>query len=170
MARIPVYEFEIGDIENPRGSEYTTLRTYRLSLVRETTVHIPNEDIVLSGPQQAARVARTIVGDYDREAILVLALNTRMRVIAAHIATIGILDMSLIHPREIYKMAILSSAHSIVLAHNHPSGDPSPSLDDQTAFERIREAGKIVGIEARDFLVIGESTYWSLVNGSTGRY
>nr|WP_313120027.1 JAB domain-containing protein [Proteiniclasticum ruminis] len=66
------------------------------------------------------------------------------------------------HPREVFKAAVLSNAASIILFHNHPSGDPAPSSEDQTATERIRDCGRLMGIDLLDHIIIGENTYYSM--------
>lgn len=93
-----------------------------------------------------------------------MMLDTRNSVIGLNTVTIGILDSSLVHPREVFKPAILSNAASIVLAHNHPSGDPMPSQEDRRATERIVQAGKILGIEVLDHIIIGDLDRFSSLN------
>ena len=87
---------------------------------------------------------------------MVLMLDTKNRVIGINTVSVGILDSALVHPREVFKPAILCNASSIILAHNHPSGDPSPSFEDQRVTKRIKEAGDLLGIEVLDHVVVGE--------------
>lgn len=83
-----------------------------------------------------------------------LLLDTQNRVIGINTVSIGILDSSLVHPREVYKPAIIANASaSIILAHNHPSGDPMPSHEDRRVTERLVQAGKILGIEVLDDVI-----------------
>ena len=95
--------------------------------------------------------------DRDREAFIVLLLDVKHRVIAEEVVTIGILDGSLIHPREVFKAAIAANSAAIIIAHNHPSGDPKPSGADQEVTKRLRDAGKILGIPVVDHVIVGST-------------
>ena len=92
--------------------------------------------------------------DCDREVFIVLHLDTRNRVIAHEITSIGSQNASLVHPREVFKAAILKGATSIILAHNHPSGDPAPSKDDIDLTHRLVEAGGLMGIDVLDHVIV----------------
>jgi DNA repair protein RadC len=93
--------------------------------------------------------------DRDREAFIVLLLDVKHRVIAEEVVSIGILDGSLIHPREVFKAAVAGSAAGIIVAHNHPSGDPKPSGQDAEVTKRLRKAGEILGIPVVDHVIVG---------------
>lgn len=97
----------------------------------------------------------------DREQFLVILLTTKNHVIDVEYVTEGTLNATLVHPREIFKPAIKRSAHAIILAHNHPSGDPTPSKEDHMVTRRMVEAGKTIGIEVLDHLVLGKGHYIS---------
>lgn len=99
--------------------------------------------------------------DYDREHFLVLYLDRKGGVITKENVSIGGLHSSIVHPREVFKTAVKRSAASIILAHNHPSGDPSPSRQDVEITRRLTEAGRIMGIEIMDHVIIGENGYCS---------
>ena len=75
----------------------------------------------------------------------------------------GIMDASIIHPREVFRLAILTGAHRIILSHNHPSGDTEPSDEDMKITRQLQEAGKLIGIEVLDHVIVGKRGYWSLV-------
>ena len=90
----------------------------------------------------------------DREIFVVLHLDVRNRIVAHEITSIGSQTASLVHPREVFKSAILKGACSIILAHNHPSGDPSPSKDDVDLTNRLVEAGRLIGIDVLDHIII----------------
>jgi DNA repair protein RadC len=105
----------------------------------------------------ATYLIRQGYADRDREAFIVLLLDVKHRVIAEEVVTIGILDGSLIHPREVFKAAVAGSAAGIVLAHNHPSGDPKPSGEDLATTKRLVEAGKILGIPVVDHVIVGST-------------
>jgi DNA repair protein RadC len=97
----------------------------------------------------------------DRECLWVLHLNTQLELIEKELVSMGTLDSSIAHPREVFKKAILNSAHSIITVHNHPSGDVKPSAEDKKAWERFGEAGKIIGIPVIDNLIISARGYYS---------
>ncbi len=90
----------------------------------------------------------------DREMFVVLHLDVRNRVVAHEITSIGSQTASLVHPREVFKSAILKGACSLILSHNHPSGDPSPSKDDIDLTNRLVEAGRLMGIDVLDHIIV----------------
>ena len=92
-----------------------------------------------------------------QEAFVVIAMNTKNRVIARHLVSIGIVDSALVHPREIFRPAILDGASSVILAHNHPSGDSCPSAEDIKITRQLVQAGGHIGIKVLDHFVIGDS-------------
>lgn len=96
--------------------------------------------------------------DCDRECFVVFLLNVKNRIIAKEVISLGILDGSLIHPREVFKAAVCAGAASVIVAHNHPSGDTTPSVQDREVTTRLREAGKIIGIPLVDHLIVGAGT------------
>lgn len=96
-----------------------------------------------------------------KEHFVVFYLNTRNKIIREETVFIGTLNASLIHPREIFKGAIRESANAILIAHNHPSGDPNPSKEDIEITERLIEAGELLNIEMLDHVIIGHDKYYS---------
>jgi DNA repair protein RadC len=90
-----------------------------------------------------------------QEAFTVLTLNAKNRVLDRHLITLGIADASLVHPREVFRTAIADGACAIILSHNHPSGDPTPSAEDIRITRQLVEAGRILGIEVLDHIIIG---------------
>ncbi len=110
----------------------------------------------LSTPEEVAQVLREEVRGLDREVFFVLMLDTKNRLVATpQRVSVGTLNTCLMHPREVFKPAIRHSCASIVLAHNHPSGDPSPSSQDIKITKKLIEAGKILGIEVLDHVIMG---------------
>jgi len=97
-----------------------------------------------------------------QENLVGIYLDTRKRVIREETIFIGTLDSSIIHPREILKTAIQESAAALIIAHNHPSGDPSPSKEDISITKQVAEASKIIGIPLLDHIIVGETTFTSL--------
>jgi len=131
----------------------------KIQMVREGTIQY-------GGPIYSARECyKAIKGMFDgadREMFVVVCLSGQSRINAINTVSIGTLDYSLVHPRETFKPAILSNSASIILVHNHPSGDPTPSRDDKEITSRAIEAGKILGIGVLDHLIIGEDRYHSM--------
>jgi len=97
----------------------------------------------------------------DRECMWVLHINTAGEVIEKELCFMGTLDQSIVHPREIFKKAILNSAVSIVTVHNHPSGNLEPSEDDKKVWDRLVKAGELLGIDVRDNLIVSRFGYYS---------
>ena len=128
----------------------------RVALVREAG---PKVRVVNAA--DAAEVARQIIGDADRETFLVLLLDTKLFVSAAHIAAVGSLDHCLLHPREVFKAAVVANAASVVIAHNHPSGDPTPSPEDRAMTRRLCRAGDLLGIAVQDHVIVGHGRVYS---------
>ncbi len=104
----------------------------------------------------------------DREQVWIIMLNVRNQLIHREMASVGGLDMSIVHPREIFKNCIKKSAAAVILAHNHPSGEAAPSDDDIQMTRRIVEAGRILGITVLDHVVIGRGQYVSMRESLTG--
>ncbi len=118
----------------------------------------------ISSPDQAHKVitAITSVEEEAQEVFGVLILNTKNKIVAVHEISRGTLNSSIVHPREVFKPAILHNAAAIICFHNHPSGDPEPSRDDIETTKRLVEAGKIIGIEIFDHIIVGDDRYVSL--------
>jgi DNA repair protein RadC len=96
----------------------------------------------------------------DREVFLAISLNTRNKILGINTVSVGSLNASLVHPREVFKDAIMHGAYSVVLAHNHPSGDSEPSEDDLMITKRLVEAGKILDIKVTDHIIITKNGYF----------
>lgn len=96
-----------------------------------------------------------LMTDSCREELHIVCLDTKNQVIDTHQISVGTLDASLVHPREVFRPAIKSAAASIILVHNHPSGDPTPSKEDVAVTRRIEDAGRLVGIDLLDHIVLG---------------
>ena len=97
-----------------------------------------------------------------KETLKSLLLNTKNRVLAIKTVSIGDLSSSIVHPREVFKDAIVASAASIIIAHNHPSGDPAPSAEDVSVTKRLMQAGEILGIDLLDHIILGDGVFASL--------
>lgn len=100
--------------------------------------------------------------DKKKEYFLAILLDTRSRLIRTAEISIGSLDSSIVHPREVFKEALSASASSVIFAHNHPSGDPEPSAEDIKLTKRLMEAGDLMGISVLDHVIIGRQRFFSL--------
>jgi DNA repair protein RadC len=109
----------------------------------------------IRGPEDVYRFMAPRLRDLPHEEFHALLLNTQHRVLRVSLVSRGILDASLIHPREVFRPAILENAASVVLVHNHPSGDPTPSPEDRAVTRQLSEAGRTIGIRVLDHLVVG---------------
>lgn len=134
-----------------------------LRMVREkTSILYPNHTV--QSPKQAADLFRQFFGydESDREKFAVMYLDTKNQPNALEIISIGTLNASLVHPREVFKGALLVNAASIICVHSHPSGDPTPSSEDIAITDRLVKSGQILGLDVLDHLVLGDGTFISL--------
>lgn len=129
-------------------------------LVREASAPYAVKQIC--DPADAVGVFRDLLEDEDREHMVAMFLSSKHRPNAIMTVSVGSLSSCNVHPREVFKAGILSNAAAIILAHNHPSGDPTPSREDVEVTKRLARAGEIVGIEVLDHVVIGEGNYVSM--------
>ena len=118
-------------------------------------------DFDIKNPQSVVKAIQSSIKDKAKEHFKLILLNTRNKIIGISTVSIGTLNSNLVHPREVFKDAISHSAASVVFAHNHPSGDPEPSEDDLTITKRLTEAGKILGIEVLDHIIITKNGFFS---------
>ncbi|WP_173918741.1 DNA repair protein RadC [Halobacillus sp. Marseille-Q1614] len=122
----------------------------------------PSERYVIRSPEDGAEYIMEEMRELKQEHFVCLFLNTKNQVIQRQTIFIGSLNASIVHPREVFKEAVKRSAASIICAHNHPSGDPTPSQEDIQVTRRLNECGKMIGIELLDHLVIGDRKFISL--------
>ncbi len=115
----------------------------------------------INNPEAVVKVVRSGIRDKAKEHFKLILLNPRNKIIGISTVSVGTLNASLVHPREVFKDAIVHSAASVVLAHNHPSGDPEPSEDDLKITKKLVDCGKILGIEVLDHIVIGKNHFLS---------
>lgn len=132
----------------------------RLKMVRESsTLYEPRR---IESPKAAADLFRQFIGDADREQMMVCCLDVRNQPTCLHVTSIGTLAAAAVHPREVFKTAVLANAASIIVGHNHPSGDCAPSREDIEVTSRLREAGRVLGIEVLDHVIVGGAAHVSL--------
>jgi len=117
------------------------------------------------GGGDVARVVRESVRHARRESFFALLLDARHRVMSLRVISVGSLESSLVHPREVFAPAVREGAAALVVAHNHPSGDATPSVEDREVTERLRQVGELLGIEVLDHVVVGRERYFSFADG-----
>jgi DNA repair protein RadC len=132
---------------------------YRVALVRERSL-TQLERPQIRDAQSAAATLSAYLAEEDREHLVVLLLNNKNRVIGINTVSIGSLTSSLAHPREVFKPAILANAAAIIVAHNHPSGEPQPSQKDIELTQRLHAAADLLGIKLLDHIILGENGCW----------
>lgn len=115
----------------------------------------------IKSPDDAADVLRVFIGESDREKFVALMLNTKNEVIGVDIISVGTVNSSIVHPREVFKSAILNNATSIIVGHNHPSGSIVPSQEDIDVTERLKQAGELIGIEVLDHVIVADYKHLS---------
>lgn len=118
--------------------------------------------VKIKSPQDVANMMMSKMKDLNQEHFVALFLNSKNIVIKEEIIYVGTLNSSIIHPREVFSAAIKYSSNSIIVLHNHPSGDVTPSKEDISTTIRLKECGQILGIELLDHIIIGENEYKSL--------
>jgi len=122
----------------------------------------PGEKPAVKTPDQVVSLVRSKLRGKQKEHFLALLLDTRGRLIKVAEISVGSLDTSIVHPREVFKEAVSASAASVIFVHNHPSGSPEPSEDDIKLTKRLAEAGEIMGIDVLDHIIIGDRQHLSL--------
>jgi len=133
-----------------------------LELGRRSVSADPIVRPVINSPQDVAHLVMEEMRYLDREHFRVVCLSTKNHVLGISAISIGSLNSSMVHPRECFKEAIRRNSNAIILLHNHPSGDPTPSREDIEVTRRLAEGGQILGIEVLDHVIIGDNRYISL--------
>lgn len=133
-----------------------------LELGRRLAGRPASEKQTITTPQDAARLVMENMRHLDREEFRVILLDTKNHVIQVETVAVGSLNSSGVKPREVFKNAIRNSAAAVILIHNHPSGDPTPSREDVALTKRLAQAGELLGIEVLDHIIVGDGKYVSL--------
>lgn len=133
----------------------------RIKLVTVEQIRSSPFATTVESQQDVAVLARHLLAAKDREHVVVFHLDGSNRVTSFETAFIGSLTQCIVHPREVFKAAILANANSVICVHNHPSGDTTPSDADRTVYDTLREAGQHLGIPLLDFLIVSKSSHWS---------
>jgi DNA repair protein RadC len=134
-----------------------SLPVYKIALVRETALKLAHQPRMISSGD-VAEIVRTYLAGTDREHFLVLTLDSKNRLIGLNTVSIGSLNSSLAHPREVMKLAILQNAAAIIVAHNHPSGEVTASQEDRNLTDRLKQVSELLGIRLLDHVIVGDGT------------
>jgi len=134
---------------------------YGVRVVREQP-ELPFPKPLISGPNDIRGLLQRQLAYQDREIFCIVILDSRNQVLGVNTVSIGSVSASIVHPREVFRPAILMGASSIILSHCHPSGNPSPSKDDIELTRRLHKAGEILGIEVLDHIIIADTQFLSL--------
>ncbi|HEX3036004.1 MAG TPA: JAB domain-containing protein [Thermodesulfobacteriota bacterium] len=118
----------------------------------------------MNNAEKVFNLFRAILGgenevDRDKEHFWILGVNTKLRIKYIELVSLGILDKVVVHPREVFRMAVMQGVSSIILVHNHPGGDPEPSEDDKRLTKALNDSGKIIDINILDHVIIGDSFF-----------
>lgn len=148
-----------------RLTKYKTILTAekRVSLDKEFSINCPDVDRIIRSPGDVSKLAKSVLRLHEEpeEYLYMVCLNVKNMIIGVFELTHGTVNSSVVGVREIFQKALLANAVSIIVMHNHPSGDPTPSREDIEVTKRMIEAGRIVGVEVLDHIIIGD-TYCSL--------
>lgn len=153
---------QLNSLESPALLKQPAKRVniIQLKMVKEGSLLYKERRI--KSPEDANVLLKQFLGEVDREYFIVLCLDTKNQPTAINVCHIGSLNASIVHPREVLKPAIISNAASIIVAHNHPSNDPTPSREDIEVTKRLAEAGKIIGVELLDHVIVCSDSFVSL--------
>lgn len=132
---------------------------YTVATVRRRRRTLPQD---IRTPKDVYGLIAPLVRDQGQEHFYAVHLNARNRVLGVELVSVGSLNASIVHPREVFRNAIIAGAASIIVAHNHPSGETDPSNDDLSITRRLREAGELIGISLLDHVIVANGSWSSL--------
>lgn len=139
---------------------------YELQLVKEKTLDyaLDGRKFRINSPLDAYKVATEVIELQNKaeEECWMFCLDSKGKIIGLHMVSRGSLNSSIVNPREVFKRALVNNASSIILLHNHPSGEPEPSAEDINITEILEDAGKILSIDVLDHIIVGDMKYVSL--------
>jgi DNA repair protein RadC len=133
-----------------------------MELGRRSLTHAPSARLRIRGPEDAAAYLLPRFGSRGVEQFGIMLLDAKHRVMRTAVLAVGTLNSSFVEPREVFREAAIGGATAIVIFHNHPSGDPTPSPDDVALTRRLVAAGSLIGIDVVDHVILGDARYWSI--------
>jgi DNA repair protein RadC len=147
----------------PRTIKFKQIKAvYETLTVKEDITSYLKTGQRYTAPQQVSDTFQFLIKE-TKEQFITLHLDGKNRIICMDIVSIGSLNQSIVHPREVFKTACLSNAAALILIHQHPTGDPSPSSEDIAITRRLKESGELLGIKVLDHIIIGDGEYLSFV-------
>lgn len=150
-------------VKQPLGDRRReTIPVVRLQMIREGD--IPYSRKPVGNSSVAAEIFQSYLAGADREYFIVLLLDNKHRINAINVVSIGSLTTAIVHPREVFKPAVMANAAAVILGHCHPSGDPAPSSEDFQLTKRLVEAGELMGIPVLDHIVVGQGQHVSFAD------
>ena len=149
-----------------QAEPFKSINIVSVKLVRERNVIYGANTV--TGPGDLASVVKRFLADTDREVFLTFNLSTANTINSIHIVSIGSLDRAIVHPREVFKAAILSNASSIALVHSHPSGSLIPSLEDIDITRKLVQCGEILNIKVVDHIIVSDDQHLSFAERKIG--
>ncbi|HII00477.1 TPA: JAB domain-containing protein [Methanosarcinaceae archaeon] len=149
---------QIHGIGEAKASQISAV--FELARRLETFVEEPKRKV--RSPKDVYTLMYPKMREQKKEKFITLYLDTKNQILKEETVSIGSLNASIVHPREVFKSALLESSASVIMIHNHPSGDPSPSREDILVTEKLVEGGKLLGIDVLDHIIIGDGKYVSL--------
>ncbi len=149
---------EIRGVGAAKAAEMTAM----FELARRLETFTEEERPRISSPEAAYRFLHPKLRELKKESFIALHLDTKNRLLREETVSVGSLNANIVHPREVFKTAIQESAAAIIVAHNHPSGDPTPSQSDIDITRKLVETGRVVGIELYDHIIVGDGRFLSL--------
>jgi DNA repair protein RadC len=152
----------LNGIRQPKPGNPYAMPRYRVTLVREGRATAPTSPLLTS--VAVADVLRPLFTGLDREHFLVCGLDAKNCIIGVNVVSIGSLTLAIVHPREVFKPLILMNAAAWICAHNHPSGDITPSQEDRVLTSRLRQGAELLGITLLDHLILTDEGYYSFAD------
>ena len=147
----------------PKTIKLRTIKAvYATMIVKEDITNYLKPGTRYTAPNQVYETFTFLMKE-TKEMFLTLHLDGKNRIIAMDLVSMGSLNQSIVHPREVFKTALLSNAAALILIHQHPTGDPNPSSEDINITRRLKEAGELMGIRILDHIIIGDGEYLSFV-------
>lgn len=143
-----------------------TWRRVVVSLVREPASKPYESRRRMVSGSDAAALLRVFLGDDPRERVVAIYLDAQNVAIGIHDVSVGTAGGAMVHPREVFGPAIALAASALIVAHNHPSGDPTPSSEDKAITQRLRDAGELLGIQLLDHIVMGTERFYTFADES----
>jgi DNA repair protein RadC len=152
--------FSVAEKENRKPKAAKRVNIVSVRLVKEASMLYKRRSI--GSPADSYEILKEFLEDLDREAFIVVSLDTKNQPLSINIAHIGNINSSIVSPACVMRVALLSNAASILVGHNHPSGNPEPSEQDLVITKKLEEVGELMGIRLLDHLIIGDGNYISL--------